>query len=159
VTVPATMTKEESVERARTERLAQLGALFAGFAHEVRNPLSTIGLNLQLVEEELKDSDSARARRTLRRMPVLKGAGGRLRAILDEFLRFARMPELQREPTDLEGFVRDLVEFHAPEMREQGITLRSFATQGLPRIALDRAQMRAAIVNLLKNAREACKPG
>lgn len=153
------MTMDQGVERTRTERLAQLGALFAGFAHEVRNPLSTIGLNLQLVEEEQWDQENARDRRTLKRIHVLKGEVARLQGILDEFLRFARIPELKKQPTDLEAFVRELVEFHGPEMQEQGVTLRGFAQPGLPKVAVDRAHLRAAIVNLLKNAREACRSG
>lgn len=153
------MSRDESGERTRAESLAQLGALFAGFAHEIRNPLSTISLNLQLVEEDLHDAETQRDKRTRKRVQVLKSEVARLQAILDEFLRFARMPELQKEPTDLDAFVRDLVEFHAPEMKSAGIALRSLSEPRLPRVHVDKAQLRAAIVNLLKNAREACSEG
>lgn len=153
------MTRDESNERTRTESLAQFGTLFAGFAHEVRNPLSTIGLNLQLVEEDLADADSPRDKRTRKRIQVLKGEVVRLQTILDDFLRFARVPELKREALDLETFVRDLVDFHAPEMKSAGIELRSLSEPGLPRVLADKGQLRAAIVNLLKNAREACRDG
>lgn len=153
------MSRDESGERTRAESLAQLGSLFAGFAHEIRNPLSTISLNLQLVEEDLHDAETQRDKRTRKRVQVLKSEVARLQAILDEFLRFARMPELSKEPTDLDAFVRDLVEFHAPEMKNGGIALRSLSEPRLPRVDVDKAQLRAAIVNLLKNSKEACSEG
>ena len=153
------MTRDESKARTRTEALAQLGALFAGFAHEVRNPLSTISLNLQLVEEDLHDSETPRDKRTRTRVQVVQSEVWRLQAILDEFLRFARTPELSREPTDLDALLRELVDFHAPELKSSGIALRSLSEPGLPPIRVDKGQLRAAIVNLLKNAREACSSG
>ena len=64
--------RKERQARIRTERLAELGALLAGFAHEVRNPLSTIGLNLQLVLEEFRNADTPRDKRTQKRLVLVE---------------------------------------------------------------------------------------
>ena len=153
------MTRDDSQERAHQQRLAQLGALFAGFAHEVRNPLSTIGLNLQLIEEDYQEAETPRDKRTLKRVKVLESEVARLQVILEEFLSFARKPDLQLQPTDLNGMLQDLVDFHSTEMREKGISLRFFPLHGIGRVLVDPAQLRAAVVNLVKNAFEACAEG
>ena len=117
------MTVDESQEQVRTERLAQLGNWLAGFAHEIRNPLSTIGLNLQLVKEDFADAETPRGKRTFKRLAVVEGEVKRLQAILAEFLRFARHPNLQRRPTDLNALLRSIVEFMACTMHDRGTTI------------------------------------
>src|SRR5438552_17263348 len=75
--------------RARhAERLAELGTLTGGLAHEIKNPLSTIGLNLQLLREDL-DPDNPAYSRIISRLSTVQQETGRLREILDDFLRFA----------------------------------------------------------------------
>ena len=93
--------REERLARIRTQRLAQLGTLLAGFAHEIRNPLSTIGLNLQLVLEEFRDPEGARDKRTQKRLVTVEAEVRRLQKILEEFLSFARAPEPKLGPVDL----------------------------------------------------------
>src|SRR5688572_22748110 len=122
----STPAREERQARIRTQRLAQLGTLLAGFAHEVRNPLSTIGLNLQLVLEEFQEPETARDKRTQKRLATLEAEVRRLQKTLEEFLSFARAPEPKLVPVDLNERLRALVEFQEPEMQEQGITLRFY---------------------------------
>lgn len=153
------MTVDEAQQRARTERLAQLGTWLAGFAHEIRNPLSTIGLNLQLVKEDFADAETARGKRTYKRLEVVEQEVKRLQAILAEFLRFARHPNLQPRPTDLNSMLRAVVDFTAPEMKQQGISLRFYPGGDVGTLELDGDQLRAALLNLLRNAQDACKPG
>lgn len=151
--------REERLARIRTERLAQLGTLLAGFAHEVRNPLSTIGLNLQLVQEEFKDADGTRDKRIQKRLSTVQAEVLRLQKILEEFLSFARAPEPKLEPLDLNRRLQEVVDFHQPEMQGCDISLRFYPGAGIGQVALDWDHMRAAIVNLLRNAREATPPG
>lgn len=146
-------------EQVRVRQLARLGALFAGFAHEIRNPLSTIGLNLQLVTEDVAGSDTPRDQRVLRRLAVVEGEVRRLQAILEQFLGFVRIPELRLGDVDLGGMLRDVVEFVQPEMADRGVSLRFFGDPAVGHVRLDRDQFRAVLVNLLRNALDACEPG
>jgi signal transduction histidine kinase len=147
--------REERRARIRTERLAQLGALLAGFAHEVRNPLSTIGLNLQLVLEEFEGADTPRDKRLGKRLSTVQAEVQRLRKILDEFLSFARAPEPKPRPEDLNERLQALVEFSAPELRERGIALKFYPSPEVGMVALDWDHLQAALVNLLRNAGDA----
>jgi signal transduction histidine kinase len=155
MTTPA---REERQARIRTGRLAELGALLAGFAHEVRNPLSTIGLNLQLVLEDFKDADTPRDRRTHKRLATVEAEVRRLQKILDEFLSFARAPEPRLRPADLDQHLQQVVDFHAAAMQERSISLRFYPgrTGAVP---IDWDHLQAAVVNLLRNAAEAMPQG
>lgn len=143
----------------RTQRLARLGALLAGFAHEVRNPLSTIGLNLQLVAEDFAAAETPRDKRTQKRLGTVQNEVKRLQTILDEFLSFARAPEPKLAAVDLNEKLRVLVEFHEPELKEAGISLRFFPGAGVGEVLVDWDHFQAAVVNLIRNAREAMPAG
>lgn len=141
-------------------QLAELGALFAGFAHEIRNPLSTIGLNLQLVKEEFGNDEDPRDKRVRRRIGVVEGEVKRLQGVLEQFLGFVRVPELELEEVSLESLIEDLAEFTRPELEEKDITLRTFVDGAAPKVWADPAQLRAVLVNLVRNAAEAMdEPG
>src|SRR5437667_6484479 len=88
-------------ERAKqAERLAELGTLTGGLAHEIKNPLSTVGLNLQLLREDL-DANNPAYSRIISRLSTVQQETGRLREILDDFLRYAGRIELERKPIEL----------------------------------------------------------
>lgn len=151
--------REERMARIRLERLAQLGTLLAGFAHEVRNPLSTIGLNLQLVLEEFAEADTPRGKRTKKRIATVQTEVKRLQAILEEFLGFARAPEPKLRPIDLNAKVQEIVDFHQAEMKAGGLTLRFYSDAAVGQVPADWDYLRAAIVNLIQNARDATPAG
>lgn len=155
----ATPARETRQARIRTERLAQLGTLLAGFAHEVRNPLSTIGLNLQLVLEDFREPETTRDKRTQKRLSTVEAEVRRLQKILEEFLSFARAPEPRPQPTPLNERLQAFVDFQQPEMKEHGLSLRFYpgADVGTPPVDWDHLQ--AAVGNLLRNARDATPAG
>jgi signal transduction histidine kinase len=153
------MNPEDADNRSRTLHLARLGELLAGFAHEVRNPLSTIGLNLQLIREDFAAADSPQDRRTHKRLSVVEAEVKRLQQMVEEFLRFARMPDVQPVATDLNAVLQGVIDISEAELRERGVSLRFFPDAGLGLVPLDPAQVRAAVVNLVRNAAQACAAG
>ena len=150
------MARKRSQGRTRNESLQRLGSLFAGFAHEVRNPLSTIGLNLGLIKEDFVNGETPRDQRTYRRIEVLETEIRRLQSILDEFLQFVRRPILKLRPVELNTLLDTLVEFMAPEALEKGVSLRFYPGQDVGLFDVDPDMFRAMIVNLVRNAMQAC---
>jgi CheY-like chemotaxis protein/two-component sensor histidine kinase len=155
----STSAREDRLARIRTERLAQLGTLLAGFAHEVRNPLSTISLNLQLVLEEFRDPETPRDKRTAKRVATVEAEVRRLQKILEEFLSFARAPEPKIEPVLLNQRLQAVVDFHEPELRERQVSLRFYPGSDVGAVPADWDHVQAAVVNLVRNAKEATPPG
>src|SRR5688572_31821157 len=102
---------ERLQRRARqAERLAELGTLTGGLAHEIKNPLSTVQLNLQLLKEDL-DPAGPQYARLAGRLDTVHRETARLREILDDYLRYAGRIELSRQPTDLNGLLEELADF------------------------------------------------
>lgn len=154
-------------QRARTaERLAELGTLTGGLAHEIKNPLSTIGLNVQLLQEDLAEltQDAVpgelpedRMGRLMRRLDTLGRETQRLRDILEDFLRFAGRIKLERSPTSINVLVGELTDFFEPQAQEAAVRLRTTLTV-TPTIAhADASQLKQALLNLLINACQAMK--
>ena len=138
---------------------AEIATLAGGLAHEIRNPLSTIGLNLDLLSEELGECDSQRDRRILNKLTVVKRQCEQLNRILDDFLQFARVGTLMLVPTDLNATVLEFIEFYAPQAAEQGIDISPHLTGNLPRVGLDVNLWRQVLMNLSRNAQQAMLNG
>lgn len=134
---------------------ATLSRLAGGLVHELKNPLSTIGLHLALLEEEWSKADPVRARRSLQALGRLRGEVSRLNDILEDFLRYARTDVLERHPTDLNELVEQVERFVQPELASQNVVLRAYHDPGLPRAEVDGARLRQALLNLVINARQA----
>ncbi len=142
----------ELQERARqAERLAELGTLTSGLAHEIKNPLSTIQLNLQLLREDLPESSG----RLVNRLNTVQKEASRLRDILDDFMRFAGKIELTRSPVDLQNLLEELVDFYAAQAQLQRVQLRVRPAER-PIIAnVDERLVKQAVLNLMINAMQA----
>lgn len=149
------MTREKQFQ----DRLAHLGSLAAGLAHEIRNPLSTIALNLAMLREDWSHAETQKEKKTIKRIELLEREVARLEAILNDFLRFARSSELKLEPADLNRLLQEVVDFVEPEAKKKGVQIRTQFAVSLPEIQLDRNALRQAILNLLVNAREAMPKG
>jgi two-component system sensor histidine kinase HydH len=145
-------------ERLRTQ-YAEIATLAGGLAHEIRNPLSTIGLNLDLLSEELGECDSQRDRRILNKLTVVKRQCQQLDRILDDFLQFARVGTLTLRPADLNQTVLEFIEFYAPQAAEQGIDISPHLAANLPSVELDVNLWRQVVMNLSRNAQQAMPQG
>ena len=145
------------------ERLAAIGKMAAHVTHEIRNPLSSIGLNIELLEEELAKGDSAaNASPPGEPRALLKAIAReveRLEHLSEEYLRLARLPSPRMEAEDLAGAAREVVEFSRAEIERAECTVRLDVAERLPPVLFDEAQIRQALLNLLRNAREAMPGG
>lgn len=148
--------------RARAaERLAELGAMTGGLAHEIKNPLSTIALNAQLLAEGLDELSTARPpddqdkQRLARRASSLRREVERLRGILTDFLAYAGELRLDARPADVNQLVDDLAEFFLPQAQAQGVRLRTDLSSTPLTADLDPGLFKQALLNLMLNAVQA----
>jgi signal transduction histidine kinase len=158
--VKALMAREESLRDAQvqllqSERLAAIGRMAAHVSHEVRNPLSSIGLNVELLEEELSSANQE----TRDLLSAVHREIDRLRALTEEYLGVARLPNPHLLPEYLVDVVRGAVQLLRPELTKAGVGVELELDDDLPMVAMDEAQMRQVLINLLKNAREAMPEG
>ena len=144
--------------RARSaRRMAELGAMTSGLAHEIKNPLSTIALNAQLLGEAIDQLgiEEPDRGRLVRRAASLGREVERLRAILGDFLDYAGEIRLHRQPTDLNDVVGELVDFFLPQAERQGVRLRTDLPHEPVVAAIDVGHVKQAVLNLMLNAIQA----
>ncbi len=132
-----------------------LSRVAGGLVHELKNPLSTLGLHLSLLQEEWRKDDGPRARRSLQVLGRLRAEVERLNEILEDFLRYARTDTLDLKPTDLNAVLEHVARFVEPELRARKIALRVYPEIGLPLARADGDRLRQVILNLVINARQA----
>ena len=137
----------------------ELAELAGGFIHEIKNHLSTFGLHLQLLAEDLNQPESPRERKVLDRLVRLQGECHRLTEVANDFLRFARLRELDRRPVPLADAIGDMIDFFAPTARAANIEIKTFLPSDLPMVSLDTDLFKQAMLNLLLNAEQAMPEG
>jgi len=149
--------KRARAELVHAERLATIGKMAAHITHEIRNPLSSIGLNMELLEEEVLKAGADKEPAQL--IAAIKAEVDRLSRIAEQYLSVARRPRprLLRERAD--DLVNELVAFVRPELDRAGVEARIEVDDGVPEVSLDESQLRQALLNLIRNAREAMPKG
>ncbi len=152
---------QEALFRARREeeRNALVGTLASGLAHEIRNPLSTLRMNLQLLREDWENPITEREQKNRRKIDVLLREIDRLDSILSDLLRFAAGHALDLRPTDLNGLAGELLDFLSPQAERARIRLRRDLDPRLPAVDVDPNLIRQALQNLLVNAQQALPGG
>ncbi len=150
-----------AIQRARSElvqaeRLATIGKMAAHVTHEIRNPLSAIGLNVELLEEEVS---AVGDKEPMALIQAIKSEVDRLSRIAEQYLSVARRPQPRLEPERVDDLVRELCAFVRPELDRAGVALSVRADPDVPEIEIDEAQLRQALLNLIRNAREAMPKG
>ena len=150
---------EHSANARLRAQYAEIAQLAGGLAHEIRNPLSTMCLNLDLLAEDFREPTSPRDRRVAQKIERLRKETQRLQNILEEFLRFARVQALRKAPADLNAVIEEMQDFCEPQAMAQGIVVRSSFDPQLPRVPLDVELFRQAFLNLILNAEHAMPNG
>lgn len=141
------------------DQYTEIARLAGALAHEIKNPLSTIRLNLQLLAEDIEDEPSPHQQRSLRRVATMQSECKRLQGLLDDFLNFAKVRKLTLKPTDLNAELADLLDFFTPEATAAGVEVVRYFDTDLPTVLLDRQSFRGAVLNLLLNAKQAMEGG
>ncbi len=135
----------------RGERLAAAGQLAAQITHEIRNPLSSVALNAELLEDELSEA-SPESRELLGK---ISKEVDRLTAVTEEYLSFARRPKPQLQPFDLREELHDLLDFMGQELDMAGIDVQTRLPADPVEVRGDANQLRQVFMNLVRNAQEA----
>ena len=159
--------KIQGSEKGHLKQLEELSRLTGELAHEIKNPLSTIKINLKLTAEQLKDLNHAaqagqgdqRFARALRKISVIKKEADRLEQILDGFLRYIDRTDLQLASVDINLLVSDMVDFYSPQCHSRSITIRQ-GLYGEPLACkVDADMLKQVILNLFINAQQAMSDG
>ncbi len=139
--------------------LEELGRIAGGLAHEIKNPLSTIGVNLALLREDWAEAKTPSEKRSLKKIELLQREVKRLESILNDFLRYAKGQELHLQLADVHEAIQEVVDFIEPEAKTKKVQIRSSFSYGLPKVLLDRVAFQQALLNIVVNARDAMPDG
>ena len=138
-----------------TERLATIGKMAAHVTHEIRNPLSSISLNLELLQDELPtESHEARAL-----MKAILAEVDRLTHLTEYYLSFARRRSVQLEVADLRALISDALAFMRRDFERRSVSVEFAAEDEPVYVAIDESQLKQALFNLIRNAVEAMPEG
>ncbi len=149
----------QDVNQKLVEQYTEIATLAGGLAHEIKNPLSTIRLNMELLAEDFEEGESQRERRALAKVQVVQRECRRLQELLDNFLSFAKVRKLNQQPSNLNLQVKQVVDFFRPKAAEAGIEIVDYLAADLPTVLLDREAFHGALLNLVLNAEQAMPDG
>ena len=145
---------EDTTHVAREQKLAAWSEVARRVAHEIKNPLTPIRLSAERIARRLRSGDPDLPEAIDRGTRVIVEEVDFLKSLVDEFSRFARLPEMRPEPTDLPALARSAVRLF--EGARDGVTLRVESRLRREKVLLDPEQIKRALINLLDNALEAC---
>ncbi len=150
----------ESVNQRLVDQYTEIARLAGGLAHEIKNPLSTIRLNMELLAEDFSaEPDNPLHRRALAKVQVVQRECQRLQDLLDDFLNFAKVRRLKLEPAGLNQAVRRVLGFFEPKAKQAKIEVVDYLAPDLPTVLLDAEAMDGALLNLVINAQQAMPEG
>lgn len=150
-----TTQQKETEEHIESERLNSLTLLAAGVAHEIGNPLNSLGLHLQLIERKLQKIDDEKVKSCEDLLTTARGELNRLDIILKQFLHAIRPTPPQLSPHHLNELLRETAFLLTPEIEQRGIALRYDLEANLPSVNIDSAQIKQVFYNLIRNAYQA----
>jgi len=149
----------------------ELARLTGELAHEIKNPLSTIKINLKLSQEAMDEIDLTEPPRVLwdqcrrnlasasRKISIIQKETDRLEQILDGFLRYIHRPELQLDTLDINDLVSDIVDFYSPQAYSHALTVRQSFSEEPLLCRVDPGALKQVLLNLFINAQQAMDKG
>jgi len=148
-------TLDQAQSTAAAEKRDLLERLLARLAHEIRNPLSSLDIHFQLLEEDLGPLNPAMRAQLAPRLEIIRGELHRLASIVDHFLRLAGPSTLDLEPLELSRLIDHVCGLLRPEAAARNIEIMTCLTEGLPRLVADPVRLSQALMNLVINAMQA----
>jgi signal transduction histidine kinase len=142
-----------------SERMATVGRLSLKVAHEVRNPISAIELNAEMLEDIVRARPGADMEEARSLVTSIRDQVNTLDALTEEYLAFARFPKAHFEEESVNHLVEELAAFVKPVADRQGLTMQVETDPAVPMMEIDRTLLRQAILNLVKNGLEALSRG
>ena len=155
------ITEQKRLEKQilRSERLATIGQMAAKVAHEIRNPLSSISLNAELLGDELRAGSGRISEEAEVLLKSIMSEVDRLAILTEEYLQFSRLPDADPHPADLTQLIHEVIEFVEPETSSRGIQIISELEEKPTILVFDAQQIRRVLLNIIKNAIDAMKNG
>ncbi len=154
--------KRFSDEVVRSKTLSTLGAFAAELAHEVKNPLNAMNIQMTVLEREIQDMQklSGKAKKGLLEIvSIVQKELYRLSGFVEECLHFSKTGELNKSDVDAGDILGEIVSLLLPQAQLHGIQIELDITNGLPKVTVDKDKMKQAILNILINGIEAMPDG
>jgi PAS domain S-box-containing protein len=151
--------KSKEARLRRAESLASLTTLAAGVAHEIKNPLGSIGIHIQLIQKELAALEESERERIQGYIDVVNEEVNRLNKIVVDFLFAVRPMNVELEDADMNAVIADLLEFVRYELEQNDIELEADLQDDLPKVQLDEKYFKQAVMNIVKNGLAAMPEG
>lgn len=150
----------EEINRRLRDQYTEIARLSGGLAHEVKNPLSTIRLNMELLAEDMEElPESPQRNRALKRIETVRCETVRLEDLLNEFLNFTRAHHLDLAAADANRELREVIDFFRPQAERLGVEIVEYFAADLPTIRVDKRSFHRVVLNLLLNAAQAMPEG
>jgi PAS domain S-box-containing protein len=155
------LTEQKLLEKQvlQAERLATIGKMAAKVAHEIRNPLSSISLNAELLEDEIGSDDSIDKEEARTLLKSIISEVDRLTALTEEYLQFSRLPQVNPVQGSIVELLEEVLEFLHHDFNQKKIDAQFLAGKRIPDACFDRIQIRRVFLNVIRNAMEAMPKG
>ncbi|MFT5121616.1 MAG: two-component system, sporulation sensor kinase E [Candidatus Omnitrophota bacterium] len=154
-----TQDREKAASTLESERMNAIMLLAAGVAHEIGNPLNSLNIHLQLLDREILALNHPAPEELQELVQVARNEVTRLDQIINQFLRAIRPSQPQLEPVDIQNLLEETVAVVEQEVKDRGIWIELECDEHLPRVMMDKGQIRQAAFNLIKNALQSMDGG
>jgi PAS domain S-box-containing protein len=159
IIVDITEKKIREMQLRQAESLAALTTLSAGVAHEIKNPLTSIDIHIQLMKKEIAHLDAEKTKNMNNLLVIVKEEVDRLNSIVQDFLFAVRPMSMNLGMENINEVIREMTQFLQYEVEEENIQLVLELDEDLPGVMVDPKYLKQALLNVIKNAIEAIHEG
>jgi two-component system, sporulation sensor kinase E len=159
ILVDITEKKEREIKLRQAESLAALTTLTAGVAHEIKNPLASIDIHIQLLRKEIVKLEGESKKNMKNLLVIVKEEIDRLNSIVQDFLFAVKPMNMNHSRENINEILKDMIDFLQYELKEAGISIGLELEENLPDVFIDPKYLKQALLNVIKNSIEALESG